>query len=97
MVKNGRVGRYAIGNNHADYEPKNTLPTVISIASKCNDITKNCILPPNNVVPQKQLWLEQSGCQATHKVNKGVGLYRAIERESCDTPIGFHGNLGMRK
>ncbi len=24
---------------------------------KCNDINKNSILPPNNVVPQKQLWL----------------------------------------
>ncbi len=40
---------------------------------KCNDINKNSILPPNNVVPQKQLCLQQSGCQATHKVNS-VGL-----------------------
>ncbi len=34
---------------------------------KCNDINKNSILPPNNVVPQKRLWLQQSGCRATHK------------------------------
>ncbi len=42
---------------------------------KCNDTNKNSILPPNNVVPPQQLWLEQSSCQATHKVNKGVGLF----------------------
>uniref|UniRef100_A0A9J7XZG1 Lamin L3 n=1 Tax=Cyprinus carpio carpio TaxID=630221 RepID=A0A9J7XZG1_CYPCA len=34
---------------------------------KCNDINKNSILPPNNVVPQKQVWLLQSGCRATHR------------------------------
>ncbi len=34
---------------------------------KCNDINTNIILPPNNVVPQKQLWFQQSGCRATHK------------------------------
>ncbi len=28
---------------------------------KCNDFNKNIILPPNNVVPQKRLWLQQSG------------------------------------
>uniref|UniRef100_A0A673MIX8 Hematopoietic death receptor n=1 Tax=Sinocyclocheilus rhinocerous TaxID=307959 RepID=A0A673MIX8_9TELE len=33
---------------------------------KCNDINKNIILPPINVVPQNQLWLKQSGCRATH-------------------------------
>ncbi len=32
-----------------------------------HDINKNIILPPNNVVPQKWLWFEQSGCQAAHK------------------------------
>ncbi len=34
---------------------------------KCNDINKNIILPPNNVVPRKQLWMQQSGCQATQR------------------------------
>ncbi len=41
---------------------------------KCNDINKNIILLPKNVVPQKRLGFQQSGCRATHKVNKGVGL-----------------------
>ncbi len=30
-----------------------------------NDNNKNSILPPNNVAPQKQLRLLQSGCRAT--------------------------------
>uniref|UniRef100_A0A671R4A9 Myosin, heavy chain 11a, smooth muscle n=1 Tax=Sinocyclocheilus anshuiensis TaxID=1608454 RepID=A0A671R4A9_9TELE len=34
---------------------------------KCNDLNKNSILPPNNVVPQKQLWFQQSGCRATQR------------------------------
>ncbi len=35
--------------------------------TKCNDINKNNILPPNNLVLQKQLWFQQSGCRAKHK------------------------------
>ncbi len=39
---------------------------------KCTDINKNTILPLNSVAPQRQLWVQQSGCRATHKVNKVV-------------------------
>ncbi len=40
---------------------------------KCNDINKNSILPPNNVVSQKQLWLEPIDHFKDVNNNKGVG------------------------
>uniref|UniRef100_A0A671RIC2 Inositol hexakisphosphate and diphosphoinositol-pentakisphosphate kinase n=1 Tax=Sinocyclocheilus anshuiensis TaxID=1608454 RepID=A0A671RIC2_9TELE len=40
---------------------KSPLPRSKKIGSvECNDINKNSILPPNNVVPQNQLWFQQS-------------------------------------
>ena len=60
---------------------------------KCNDINKNSILPPNNVVPQNQLCLVQSGCRATHKRKQRCLLhcniiYNSFERGSANQNQG---------
>ncbi len=63
------IGHFARKKSVSESATKNHDRCITSLKQlKCNDINKNSILPPNNVVPQKRC-----GCQATHKVNKGVG------------------------
>uniref|UniRef100_A0A673MKX6 Thyrotroph embryonic factor-like n=1 Tax=Sinocyclocheilus rhinocerous TaxID=307959 RepID=A0A673MKX6_9TELE len=50
---------------------------------KCNDINKNSILPPNNVVPQKRLWFQQSGYIEKEK-----------QGSTCDGTSGGGGGSG---